>query len=133
MQRRKKGGQGQIEIVQKPSCKVDKKAFFYLMEISVHNSYILFKEKTGSIVKLLDFQISLIKMLCRQLLCDNKVSDALDNNASPPKTPKHNPASCLKGGFNSCYICTLSATGTKKYPQRKCRLCTKNGRRKDTR
>ena len=74
-----------------------------------------------------------IRKICRQPLCDSVFSDDSDDNALPPKTPKHDPASRLKGGFNSHHICTLPSTGTKKYPQRKCRLCTKNGRRKDTR
>ena len=84
-------------------------------------------------MKLLNFQISLIKMLSRQPLCDSLVSDALDDDAPPPKTPQHDPASRLKGDFNSHHICTLPSTGIKKYPQRKCRLCTKNGKQKDTR
>ena len=83
------------------------------MEISVHNSHILFKEKTESTMKLLDFQISLIKALCRQPLCDSVFSDDSDDDALPPKTPKHDPASRLKGGFNSHHICTLPSTGTK--------------------
>ena len=103
------------------------------MEISVHNSHILFKEKSGSTMKLLDFQIHLIKMLCRQLLCESLVSYALDDDAPPPKTPKHDPATPLKGSFNSHHICTLPSTGIKNIHKRKCRLRTKNGKRKDTR
>ena len=160
IRRRKKGGHGAMEEVQKPACIIDynehmsgvdhvdqmisyypctrktlkwtKKVFFYLMELCVHNSHVLYKTNLAiTHSKLYDFQKKLIRKMCKQSSEQEKSS--YDDDASPPKTPRINPISRLHGGFKAHHISTFPPTECKKYPQRMCRLCSKNGIRKDTR
>ena len=161
IQRRKKGGHGAMEDVEKPACICDynehmsgvdhvdqmisyypctrktlkwtKKVFFYMMEVSAHNSHVIYKANSGNqTMKLYDFQMKLIQKLCHSFDRASS-SDTSDDEAPPPKAPRHDPPSRLFGGFKAHHINSFPATDGKKYPQRKCRLCTKNGIRKDTR
>ena len=157
--RRKKGGHRAIEEVMKPASIVDynqhmsgvdhldqmiayypctrkslkwsKKVFYYLMEISVHNSFILYKAKNSTGLKsFYKFCKVLVSQLCQQ----PQEELYSDNNEGPPrKAPKLDPPECLRGGFNSHHMVTFPSTASKKYPQRACRVCLMGSKRKDTR
>ena len=159
--RRKPRGGGEMEEIEKPNCIVDynkhmsgvdlldqmiayypctrrtlkwtKKVFFYLMEISVHNSFILYKEKstTKSFKTLYKFSMELISQLC--LRPNEQSSDDDDAGAPPSKAPRCDPEDRLRGGFKRHEIALFPATEKKKCPQRGCRVCLKHGNRKDTR
>ena len=157
--RRRKGGRGAMEEGMKPACIVDynqhmsgvnhldqmisyypctrkslkwtKKVFYYLMEITVHNCFILYKAKSSTRSKSLhQFCKELVRQLCQQP--QEELSS--DNDEGPPrKAPKHDPQERLRGGFNSHHMATFPPTASKKYPQRACRVCLKGGKRKHTR
>ena len=162
IQRRKKGGHGAMENVEKPACICDynehmsgvdhvdqmisyypctrktlkwtKKVFFYLMELSVHNSHVLFKAKSrNQNMKLYDFQMKLIRRLCQVSEQNDSSSGSTDDEAPPPKVPRHDPISRFRGGFKSHHIKSFPPSDGKKYPQRRCRFCKNNSVRKDTR
>ena len=62
-------------------------------------------------------------------LLDNKSSS--DSYSS--SEPSYDPASRLKGGFIRHQLAEFPPTEKKKLPMRRCRVCYKNGIRKDTR
>ena len=151
---RRKRGTADTENVWKPACIIDynqhiarvnqldqkilyypctrktlkwtKKLFFYLLEITIHNCHILYQAKSFMPhMTLYDFQLKLLKKLCHCVSYDEKTP--------PSRAPKYDPRKRLKGGFGSHHITAFPATATKKYPQRKCRVCRLRGNRKDTR
>ena len=63
----------------------------------------------------------------------NDSSSSEEEDAPPPKASTYDPPNRLRGGFKFHHISTLPPTANKKYPQRVCRLCSKNGIRRDTR
>ena len=162
--RRKKGGHGAMEEVQKPVCICDynqhmsgvdhvdqmisyypctrktlkwtKKVFFYFMELSVTNAHVLYAARCGRSrrpMTLHEFHVKLVSKMCRKRLEHNDSSSSEEEDAPPPKAPTYDPPNRLRGGFKSHHISTLPPTANKKYPQRVCRLCNKNGIRRDTR
>ena len=162
--RRKKGGHGAMEEVQKPVCICDynqhmsgvdhvdqmisyypctrktlkwtKKVFFYFMELSVTNAHVLYAARCGRSrrpMTLHEFHVKLVSKMCRKRLEHNNSSSSEEEDAPPPKAPTYDPPNRLRGGFKSHHISTLPPTANKKYPQRVCRLCSKNGIRRDTR
>ena len=134
-----KGGHGAIEEVMKPASIVDynqhmsgvdhldqmiayypctrkslkwsKKVFYYLMEISVHNSFILYKAKNSTGLKsFYKFCKVLVSQLCQQ----PQEELYSDNNEGPPrKAPKLDPPERLHGGFNSHHMVTFPSTASK--------------------
>ena len=103
------------------------------MELTVQNSHVLYKAVTkNEKMKLYDFQMDIIQRLCHaDPFVQNDCTDSYENDHPPSKAPQHDPISRLSSGFKSHHI--VSFIHCKKYPQRKCRLCKKNGARKDTR
>jgi len=118
------------------TVKWHKKVFFYLVEIAIHNAYVAHKllsrdpEKT-----LLDFQMKIVKKLCRANDVVDQSSSSEDDDYTPPpaKAPKHDPRERLLGGYTKHHMETYPATENKDYPQRACRVCQKRGIRRDTR
>ena len=103
-----------------------KKVFFYLLELSVHNSHVLLKEKSGNQnMKLYDFQMQLIRKLCHEPEQNAYSSISSDDEAPPPKAPRHDPISQFHGGFKSHHIKSFPPSDGKKYLQRRCRFCIK--------
>ena len=137
IQRRKKGGHSEMEQVKKPACicnynknmsgvdhidqmifyypctrktlKWAKKVFFYLMELTVHNSHVLYKAVTkNEKMKLYDFQMDIIQRLCHvDPFVQNACTDSYENDHPPSKAPRHDPISRLSSGFKSHHITSL--------------------------
>lgn len=106
--------------------------FCYLMEISVHNCYILYKSKSSTGSKNNhQFCKDLVRQLCQQTQ-EEPLSDD-DDEGPPRKAPKQNPPMRFRGGFKSHHMLTFPSTANKKYPQRACRVCLMDKKRKDTR
>ena len=114
------------------TLKWTKKAFYYLMEISVHNCYILYKSKSSTGSKNYhQFCKGLLRQLCQQTQ-EELLSD--DNDEGPSrKAPKQNPLMRFRGRVKSHHMLTFRPTATKKYPQRAGRVCLMDKKRKDTR
>lgn len=161
VQRWKKKGKGEKEEVEKPSCivaynskmsgvdhvdqmlayypctrksiKWTKKVFFYLTQICVHNSYVLYKSMCkNKKMRLYDFQKKIAESLCGVDDTDSSDSDS-DAYEPPAKSPRSDPRSRLKGGFRKHELAVYPATEKTKHPQRECRVCSRNKTRKQTR
>ena len=111
---------------------MDQKSFFYLMELCVTNALMLYKAKTGSQSMILpDFQLALILRLCQTF---QDISNDENDDASPPcSSVEVDAPNRLRGGFKSHILEELPPTAKKQKPQRKCKLCSKKGRCRDTR
>ena len=160
--RRKKGGHGEMETVEKPVCiceynqymsgvdhvdqmisyypctrktlKWTKKVFFYLLEVSVHNCHVIYKTHSGNTtMKLYDFQMKLVSSLCQISGQSDDIADSSEDEAPPEKTPRYDPETRLRGGFKAHHMSLYPATEKQKYPQRRCRVCMKKKVRKETR
>ena len=153
--RRKKGGHGEMENIEKPVCickynqymsgvdhvdqmisyypctrkslKWTKKLFFYLLEVSVHNCHVIFQTHSGNhTMKVYDFQMKLVSSLCQISGQSNERADSSEDEAQAEKTPRYDPESRLRGGFKAHHMSLYPATEKQKYPQRRCRVCMKN-------
>ena len=160
--RRKKGGHGEMENIEKPVCiceynqymsgvdhvdqmisyypgtrkslKWTKKLFFYLLEVSVHNCHVIFETHSGNhTMKVYDFQMKLVSSLCQISGQSDERADSSEDEAQAEKTPRYDPESRLRGGFKAHHLSVYPATEKQKYPQRRCRVCMNNKVRKETR
>ena len=158
--RRKKEGHGEREQIQKPICVCDynkylsgvhhvdqmisyylstrktlkwtNKMFFYLMKISVANAYVLYQAKSSMLrMTLYDFHLILIFKMCQKCLECGDILSSDDEGGSLLKSSKYPPLSRLHGGFKHHQTENILSTATRKYPERACKLCWKNGIRKD--
>ena len=96
-----------------------------------NGTLMLYKAKTGSqSMTLGDFQLALILRLCRT---SQDISDDENDDAPPPCSSAGVDApNRLRGGFKSHILEELPPTAKKQKPQRKCKLCSKKGRCRDT-
>ena len=78
-----------------------------------------------------DFQLALILRLCRtsQDISDDESDDTQQLRSSAGVDAPNR----LGGGFKSHILEELPPTAKKQKPQRKCKLCSKKGRRRETR
>ena len=158
--RRKKRGHGETEQIMKPLCIIEynqymsgvdrldqmisyypftrktmkwpKKVFFYLLEVSLWNSFVIYKAKNPQAkLNLRSFHLKVIEKLCQISNYDS--SSSSDDEAPPAKVPRNDSIERLRGGFQRHQQAVFPATDKKKFPQRRCRVCQKNGIRKDTR
>ena len=112
------------------SLKWSNKVFYYLMEISIHTSFILYKAKNS--IGLKSFY-KFCKMLVSQLCQQPQEELYSDNDEGPPKKPpKLDPPKRLCGGFNSHHMVMFPSIASKKYPKNACRVCLMGSKRKDT-
>ena len=159
--RKKKKGGGETEKIMKPLCiseynlymsgvdrldqmisyypfarktmKWPKKVFFYLLEIRLWNSFVLYKAKNKQTkLSLRSFHLKVIEKLCQVSNYSSSSSDE-DDELPLARVPRTDSMERLKGGYKQHQQATFPATDKRKYPQRRCRVCKKNGIRKDTR
>ena len=103
-----------------------KKVFFYLLEVSLWNSFVLYKAKNiQTKLSLRSFHLKVIEKLYR-------FSSSSDDEEPPTRVPRKESIERLKGGFQCHKQASFPATDKKKFPQRCCRVCQKNGIRKNT-
>ena len=108
------------------------KKVFYLLEVSLWNSFILYKVKNiQAKLTLCSFHLKVSEKLC-QISYDS--SSSSDDEEPPVRVPRKDSIERLKGGFQLYQQALFPATEKKKFPQRCCRVYQKkNGIRKDTR
>ena len=152
----KKGGGGEVETIMKPKAIVDynnhmsgvdhlnqmiayypctrktqkwtKKVFMYLMSITVHNSFILYKARTNSGAGTMEYRQFLIK-LSKQLTMstqDETETCSTSTSTAPTQVPKHDPPERLQGGFLAHELLRLPYNSAGKQQRRRCRVCSKN-------
>lgn len=97
------------------------KVFKRLMNVTILNSYIIWK-KTHENTDHLSFRLELIKQIVERFL----VAAPQKTSGRPSTEPK--PARLVERHF----LEKLPATGKKARPQRRCVVCSKHGRRRDT-
>jgi len=162
--RRKRKGGGQLEWVSKPVCIVDynryvsgvnlmdqmiayypftrkstkwtKKVFFYLLEISIHNAYVLYTTKCNMLKHdtLLSFTLEIVGDLCRSRRKSQRQSADDDGEAFGTSRPRGtDPPERLRGGFLRHELTAIPPTAKKTNPQKRCRACWRSGVRKGTR
>ncbi|CAF1289214.1 unnamed protein product [Adineta ricciae] len=105
-----------VECVRK-TVKWYKKLFFHLLDISILNSHILYKQKTGRTIHSCDFRLQLIR----------QIIETYGKPKAPTGRPTtgDNPVRLIARHFPSLIPSTL----TKQNPQRKCVVCAKTTRR----
>ena len=156
--RRKKKGHGETETILKPQCIIEynqymsgvdrldqmisyypftrktykwpKKIFFYLLEVSL-NSFVLHKARNScSKHTLCSFQLKIIDALCQVPITADSSEE--DDDQPPAKVPQFDPIEQLKGGFATHELAMYPPSEKRKNLQRHCRVCSKNGVRKNT-
>ena len=79
-----------------------------------------------------EFQLKLVKELCRCTDDAKRSLNSCGDEEPPTKTPKYDPSTRMRGGFTSHTLTQFPATPTRKYSQKRCRVCQKKGMRRDT-
>lgn len=98
-----------------------KKFFFYLLDISLYNSYVLYQSITGKKLKYNDFHLSVIKQILQKYPQNRKQADDGKRNIEnlPFRlTDRHFSSKILNAACN--------------LRRRKCVVCRKHKRRRDT-
>ena len=154
--RRKSGGNGENEIVFKPNVIVDynqhmsgvdhvnqmlayypctrkslkwtKKLFFYLMCITIHNCVLYKAKSTGKLKTYYRFWQKLSFQLCGHATVETE--NVL--MGTPGKVPRHDPPERLRGGFSAHVLVSLLTTSQEMQSRRRCRVCSRNKKRKPT-
>ncbi|XP_050316027.1 piggyBac transposable element-derived protein 4-like [Anthonomus grandis grandis] len=112
-----------VECVRK-TVKWYKKLFFHLLDLSLLNSHAVYKMVTGKNISLLDFQGQLIKQILEAHHLPQQHSRSgrrsADGDNPSRQTERH-------------FVSMIPATAAKKFAQRKCIVCSKYGKRSDTR
>ena len=100
------------------------------MSITVHNCYILYKAKsTGNLNSYYRFWKKLANQLC------SSAGSGLETENVPitlGKLPRHDPPDRLRGGFSSHSLVLLPMTSQQMQSRRRCRVCSRNKKRKVT-
>ena len=93
-----------------------KKVSVYLFQLGLMNAYVLYRAsgRTGSFLK---FQEEIVRAL-------------LYPDGAPPHHPQPNAVSRL---HERLFLYALPSTPTQRTPQKRCRVCSKRGFRRDTR
>ncbi|XP_069685025.1 piggyBac transposable element-derived protein 4-like [Periplaneta americana] len=97
------------------------KIFRKLLNAAALNTMVLYKQNTGSTIDLLAFRITLVEEILKKF-CDAE-KKTLGRHASD------NTVSRLKGRH---FIRKILPRGKKSRPQRRCVVCSKRGKKKDT-
>ena len=101
------------------TLKWTKKMFFYLMEISIANAYVLYQAKSSMPrITLYDFHLKLISKMCQKCLKCGDTSSSDDEGGSLLKSPRYPPLSQLHGGFKHHQKENIHFIATSKHPQR---------------
>lgn len=95
-----------------------------MIDISVTNAFLLYKKLGGT-----SRQIWFRKNVIRSLLG----SQDRPKTATAPVAFKQNKASDLTRLIGQHYLCVIPANASKAGPCKKCVVCRKNGRRRETR
>ena len=95
------------------------------------NSFVIYQAKNPQAkLNLRSFHLKVTEKLCQ---ISNYDSSSSSDEAPPAKVPRNDSIERLRGGFQRHQQAVFSAIDNKKFPQRRCRVCQKNGIRKDTR
>jgi hypothetical protein len=93
----------------------------------------------GEKMSLYDFQLKIIKSLCRIEDPDYEDSSSgLDSSSdsepeSAPRAPTFDPSTRLVGGYKIHHMELIPGSANTSNPQKRCRMCYRAGVRKDTR
>ena len=111
-----------------------KKVFLYLMSITVHNCYILYKEKTSAGAGKMSYRNFLLKLINQLTTTATSQEDEPTTSASlPRKVPRHDPPERMHGGFSGGHLLVILPPNSAGKPsRRRCRVCSKNKIRKQT-
>lgn len=112
----------------RPTLKWTVKFVSYLMQIAIHNASILYqghnpKSCLGSFLK------QCIKNIHAKHSKHSENPGARDN----PRPPAADPPSRLSGKISDHKLVSLPATAKKEFPTRLCRVCSRRGKRSETR
>lgn len=105
------------------SLKWYKKLFFHILDVTVYNSYILYKLKTGQKLRLVDFRLNLIRQLLEEYMNTRTPPRGGRPSTASPVTP--DPLRLTGRHFPE----PVPSTATKKTPQRQCFVCKHTGKR----
>ncbi|XP_069611178.1 piggyBac transposable element-derived protein 4-like isoform X2 [Ranitomeya imitator] len=94
-----------------------KKVAIYLIQIATYNSFVLYKRSQGELT-FLQYQEKIIECL---LFGSTQAQEAVFESEDVRRLSERH------------FIHAVPATSTQKYPQKRCRVCRKNGKRSDSR
>ena len=126
------------------SVKWTKKFTFYLFQIAMYNSFVIYKEKIAQrkCKSLYEYILAIIECYISSTSTADTDSDSNsdDDNQRPslaldttPRAASRDPPTRLDGKMRKHTLEPIAATAKKKWPSRKCRVCVKHGERKETR
>ena len=121
------------------SVKWTKKFIFYLFQIAMYNSFVIYKEKITQ-RKCKSLYEYILAITESYILSSGDDSDSDSDNdsqrpslAGTPRAASHDPPTRLDGRMRNHTLEPIAATAKKKFPSRKCRVRVKHGERKETR
>ena len=105
------------------SVKWWKRVFFHLLDLSIVNSYILFKTATGSKMTLLEFRSSVATNLIDGLECPRKRHVASAPELPLRLTERASPEPIPDKGRVDCKVCSDRRVGQRHQMGYRCKLC----------
>ena len=124
------------------SVKWTKKFTFYLFQIAMYNSFVIYKEKVAQrkCKSLYEYILAIIECYISSTADTDSDSHSDGDNQRPslaldatPRAASRDPPTRLDGKMRKHTLEPIAATAKKKWPSRKCRVCVKHGERKETR
>ncbi len=124
------------------SVKWTKKFTFYLFQIAMYNSFVIYKEQIAQRKRksLYEYILAIIECYISSTADIDSDSHSDDDTQRPsltlnvtPRAASHDPPTRLDGRMRNHTLEPIAATAKKKFPSRKCRVCVKHGERKETR
>ncbi len=124
------------------SVKWTKKFTFYLFQIAMYNSFVIYKEQIAQrkCKSLYEYILAIIECYISSTADIDSDSHSDDDTQRPsltlnvtPRAASHDPPTRLDGRMRNHTLEPIAATAKKKFPSRKCRVCVKHGERKETR
>ena len=120
-----------------------KKFVPYLFQIALFNAFTIYKAKNpqGNCKCQFSFILSVINSwtsqrfagTCRKEDWVDPQPDPQPDPECPPRTPRHDPRRRLNGDIAAHVLVKFPSTVTRDHPVRRCRVCVKNNRRRETR
>ena len=112
------------------TLKWTKKIFYYFMEISANNAFVLYKVKSiqGSLIPTTRACGTVLLVTVWSWVFWRRRRPA----TNPSKKARGDTADRLRGGQKRHRLELFPARGVRKHAQKPCRICKKNGKRKDT-
>lgn len=110
------------------TVKWTKKAFMFILNCALFNSFVVFKVlNPGKKIKFSSF----LKHVAKNWIEKEYVHSESSGNATK-RVSREDASMRLSANMRQHKVVKITGSGKKKFPQRRCRVCKKHGKRKET-